>query len=221
MMKNFAAWPSSIRKNPKLSAKLRLRGQETNAFDVLMGRTGKMQAKDKKSTEMAETSIHLSGVTVAKATEIGKATKQKKVSDMKGKGKSGTNIEVKSGSTSTIIGKMRPRTKPDVKKLAIPHIFLEDEGEDFPGELSNIGKIPGLPAHPQQPLPTGNSPSPLEFGTLPPKSSSPDIEERLIGVDKAILTMDDVKMKGADEITVERQPAPNNSLPAIDTNVVP
>ncbi|KAJ3905658.1 hypothetical protein F5879DRAFT_719597 [Lentinula edodes] len=72
-----------------------------------------------------------------------------------------------------------------------------------------------------RPLPTRNSPSPLEFGALPPKSSSPDIEERLIGVDEAILTMDDVKMKGADEITVERHPARNDSLPAIDTNVVP
>ncbi|KAJ4467302.1 hypothetical protein C8R41DRAFT_54706 [Lentinula lateritia] len=198
-----------------------LRGQDTNAFDVLMGRTGKMKAKEKKSTEMAETSMHLSGVNVDKATEIGKVTKQKKGSDVKGKGKNSANVEVKSGSTSTIIGKMRPRTKPDVKKLAVPHIFLEDEGEDLPGELSNIGKIPGSPAYPLQPLPTRNSPSPQEFGALPPKSSSPDMEERLIGVDEAILTMDDVEVKGADEIAVERQLAPNDSLPAIDTNVVP
>ncbi|KAJ3896435.1 hypothetical protein GG344DRAFT_72266 [Lentinula edodes] len=191
-----------------------LRGQETNAFDVLMGRSGKTKAKEKKSTDMAETSMHLSGVNVDKTTEFGKVTKQKKGSDMKGKGKNGANVEAKSGSTSTIIGKMRPRTKPDVKKPAVPHIFLEDEGEDVPGELSNVGKIPGSPAYPLQPLPTRNSPSPVEFGAFPPKSSSPDIEERLIGVDEAILTMDDVEMKGVDEITVERQPA-------IDTNVEP
>ncbi|KAJ3738363.1 hypothetical protein DFH05DRAFT_1608762 [Lentinula detonsa] len=100
---------------------------------------------------------------------------------------------------------MKPRTKPEVKTTIIPSVVLDDEDEEPP---SSIGGMVDSPIYPLQPLPTRISPSPLEFGGLPPKSSSPVVstnaEGRIKGVDEATLTMDD--MKGDNKIYIEGQP---------------
>ncbi|KAJ3727178.1 hypothetical protein DFJ43DRAFT_1086707 [Lentinula guzmanii] len=180
--------------------------QKTNAFDLMMRRTEKDNGKEKAvTTGKAEKPDHSLGVSVGKFRENGMVIQQKKGSDVKGKGRSGKNAEVQPSNVFTIKGKMKPRTKPEVKTTIIPSVVLDDEDEEPP---SSIGGMVDSPTYPLQPLPTRISPSPLEFGGLPPKNSSPVVstnaEGRIKGVDEATLTMDD--MKGDNKIYIEGQP---------------
>ncbi|KAJ3737587.1 hypothetical protein DFJ43DRAFT_1148714 [Lentinula guzmanii] len=180
--------------------------QKTNAFDLMMRRTEKDNGKEKAVNKgKAATPDHSLGVSAGKFRENGKVVQQKKGSDVKGKGRSGKNAEVQPSNVFTIKGKMKPRTKPEVKTTIIPSVVLDDEDEDPP---SSIGGMVDSPTYLLQPIPTRISPSPLDFGGLPPKCSSPVVstnaEERIIGVDEATLTMDD--MKGDNMIYIEEQP---------------
>ncbi|KAJ3998701.1 hypothetical protein F5050DRAFT_1169584 [Lentinula boryana] len=184
--------------------------QKTNAFDLMMRRTEKDNGKEKAVTKgKAKTPDHSLGVSAGKFRENGKVIQQKKGSDVKGKGRSGKIAEVQPSNVFTIKGKMKPRTKPEVKTTIIPSVVLDDEDEDPPS--SNRGMVDS-PTYPLQPLPTQISPPPLDFGGLPPKSSSPlvstNAEERIKGVDEATFTMDDMKgdMKGDNKIYIEGQP---------------
>ncbi|KAJ4483589.1 hypothetical protein J3R30DRAFT_3449799 [Lentinula aciculospora] len=174
---------------------------QTSVFDVLMHRTEKDKGKEK---------VAVNGKVETYVLKSGDKTNQKKSSGVKGKGRSSANVEVKTGQTSSIKGKMKPRTKPQAKPASIPHLVIEDEEEDLRKEPSNVGGTDDSPAYPLQPLPMRKSPSPLDFGPLPPKSSSPvispDIDERMFGVNEAILTADDIEMQGEDQIAAERQP---------------
>ncbi|KAJ3738557.1 hypothetical protein DFH05DRAFT_1598065 [Lentinula detonsa] len=168
--------------------------------------TEKDNGKEKAVTKgKAKKPDHSLGVSVGKFRENGVVIQQKKGSDVKGKGRSGKNAEVQPSNVFTIKGKMKPRTKPEVKTTIIPSVVLDDEDEEPP---SSIGGMVDSPIYPLQPLPTRISPSPLEFGGLPPKSSSPVVstnaEGRIKGVDEATLTMDD--MKGDNKIYIEGQP---------------
>ncbi|KAJ3748557.1 hypothetical protein DFH05DRAFT_572495 [Lentinula detonsa] len=181
--------------------------QKTNAFDLMMRRTEKDNRTEKAVTKgKAKIPDHSLGVSVGKFRENGMVIQQKKGSDtVKGKGRSGKNAEVQPSNVFTIKGKMKPRTKREVKTTIIPSVVLDDEDEEPP---SSIGGMVDSPTYPLQPLPTRISPSPLDFGGLPPKSSSPVVstnaEGRIKGVDEATLTMDD--MKGDNELYIEGQP---------------
>ncbi|KAJ3718662.1 RNA12 protein-domain-containing protein [Lentinula guzmanii] len=192
-------WPSALPPNilgfvfPGLQMPLHLHREPNPTLrNKLLPRTEKDNGKEK-------------AVTKGKAKKPDHSLGQKKGSDVKGKGRSGKNAEVQPSNVFTIKGKMKPRTKPEVKTTIIPSVVLDDEDEEPP---SSIGGMVDSPIYPLQPLPTRISSSPLEFGGLPPKSSSPVVstnaQGRIKGVDEATLTMDD--MKGDNKIYIEGQP---------------
>ncbi|KAJ3710055.1 RNA12 protein-domain-containing protein [Lentinula guzmanii] len=206
-------WPSALPPNilgfvfPGLQMPLHLHREPNPTLrNKLLPRTEKDNGKEKAVTKgKAKKPDHSLGVSVGKFRENGVVIQQKKGSDVKGKGRSGKNAEVQPSNVFTIKGKMKPRTKPEVKTTIIPSVVLDDEDEEPP---SSIGGMVDSPIYPLQPLPTRISSSPLEFGGLPPKSSSPVVstnaQGRIKGVDEATLTMDD--MKGDNKIYIEGQP---------------
>ncbi|KAJ3967928.1 hypothetical protein EV361DRAFT_455303 [Lentinula raphanica] len=194
--------------------------QKRNAFTVLMASSEKDKTKAK---EGAATNVHNPGLSTVRVMENGKASRRGL--DVKGKGKLNMNTET---TTSTIKGKMKPRTKIEVKPTLVPSIVPEDD-EGITGDAMDISEAP---AYPLQPLPNRNSPSPIDFHALPPRSSSPvispDFDERVSGTDQAVSTIGDTEMKTEDEKIGLQQPSPREAngyvtveLHQIETNVVP